>query len=536
MDKEDLKVGRKYLVVRTDDHMQTGSVVECIEVRPRSGHYDARYKVRLADIRETQKEFGNYHRTPSGSVSKTFKEFWLQTNHLEPHDDQKKTTSVVKRELTVGMKLKVTKENSWVKIGSVVEVHTIDGLPARRDTPCSTDEIYVLVNKSDQTKVTGFGYKHGDRKGYYIYLKCLSEMPSTEKKEPTTVETKRKIGDKFRVIKENQFVKVGEIVVLAKDDGSQCPQFKVKKESTHYSGASYLWLTMNTLEPYTPKVEDPYKDVKEAHAKGAKIEWRPGECHGAPRPDDSWMDAVTPAWVRGFEYRIKPEDVQSKDPHKELKEAFAKGTEIESFDPHSGTWFSASTPKWHSTRKYRIKFEEGDLCYYIGSTSTAILTNSCVRYIREYGIDSAIVQSGLIQVAVRHDELHRDELKPREPVGGYLRDELTVFAGKPSPSASAYFEVQVAKQAATPCSTQPNPHQEETPMKFENKYFLNGREITDFSDMQIFSIIKDAEDAIEKLEQIATKPKSLQQNIADRKAELAKLVEFLDSREPKTEA
>lgn len=73
-------------------------------------------------------------------------------------------------------------------------------------------------------------------------------------------------------------------------------------------------------------------------------------------------------------------------------------------------------------------------------------------------------------------------------------------------------------------------------MKFENKFFLNGRDITEFNDMQIFSIIKDAEDAIEKLEQITTKPKSLQKNIADRKAELAKLVGFLDAREPKAEA
>lgn len=387
-----------------------------------------------------------------------------------------------KKQLVVGMKLKVTKENSWAKIGSIVEVRQINGVPDGRNTACATGEIYVLVNKSDQ-KSTYSGFDHGDRKGYYMYLKHLSEIPTPEKKAP----------------------------------------------------------------------EDPHRELKIAFAHGAEIEYF--DPHSG-----KWVSASMPYFHPKRKYRIKPEEETTK--HKFIKgdlcffighdrpipknstvvylRAYGKDDAlVQSGLIQIAVPFNELKP----CEPEKHKFKEGDLCMFVG-TSWTIPKNTIVKYLRPYGDSYAIVESieskpgfprGMPQ-AVKLEGLKPYTPSIKDLVGGIAPNELTVFVGRSSPSASAYFEVEVAKQVAQSCSTQPNPQQEETPMKFENKYFLNGREITDFTDMQIFSIIKDAEDAIEKLEQIATKPKSLQQNIADRKAELAKLVEFLDSREPKTEA
>lgn len=241
------------------------------------------------------------------------------------------------------------------------------------------------------------------------------------------------------------------------------------------------------------------------------------------------------------------------DPHKELKKAFAKGAQIQVRSRREPTseWTVVRSPRWDTRCEYRIKptedivkpeFKSGDLYMFVG-LGRLIPKNSTVRYISARSKTDAIVQSGLIKITVRHDEL-----KPLTQVDGMrIGDKLDVFAGRPNAGKSAFpfanlvmpdiaeaepqydVEMKVNKIRIRNAQTNPLQH-EETPMKFETKYFLNGTDITNYSDMQLFAVIKEAEDAITKLEDIKTQPKSLKQNIADRKAELAKLVEFLDKR------
>lgn len=68
-------------------------------------------------------------------------------------------------------------------------------------------------------------------------------------------------------------------------------------------------------------------------------------------------------------------------------------------------------------------------------------------------------------------------------------------------------------------------------MKFETRYYLNDRDVREYSDNDLYSLIKRNEDAIEQLEQIKNKPQKLKNEIADRKAQLQKLIDFLDGRE-----
>jgi hypothetical protein len=61
------------------------------------------------------------------------------------------------------------------------------------------------------------------------------------------------------------------------------------------------------------RIADPYRELKEAHARGETI-----ECKGT----DGWFKVASPTWWPGTEYRIH-------DQYRDLKEAHARGEKIE---------------------------------------------------------------------------------------------------------------------------------------------------------------------------------------------------------------
>ena len=71
----------------------------------------------------------------------------------------------------------------------------------------------------------------------------------------------------------------------------------------------------------------------------------------------------------------------------------------------------------------------------------------------------------------------------------------------------------------------------ENTMKFETRHYINGYDINTVAPSTIYDLISQEESAIASLESMATKPKMLIKEIETRKAELARLVEYLDSRE-----
>lgn len=86
-----------------------------------------------------------------------------------------------------------------------------------------------------------------------------------------------------------------------------------------------------------------YADVIHAYAEGAKIQWRVDD-------EDRWVDCNNPAFFEYCQYRVKPEE----DPYKELKEAHARGEKIEV--QVIGNWLPVcSHPLWSEpVENYRI--------------------------------------------------------------------------------------------------------------------------------------------------------------------------------------
>lgn len=68
------------------------------------------------------------------------------------------------------------------------------------------------------------------------------------------------------------------------------------------------------------------------------------------------------------------------------------------------------------------------------------------------------------------------------------------------------------------------------------KHYINGTDISSLSNSQIYNLIAQQEAAIKYLEAIANKPNSLTKEIADRKASIQTLVDFLNDRDAKAQA
>lgn len=62
------------------------------------------------------------------------------------------------------------------------------------------------------------------------------------------------------------------------------------------------------------------------------------------------------------------------------------------------------------------------------------------------------------------------------------------------------------------------------------KTLVNGQDIADFSDAQIFAMIRDQEKLIDQLNEIKNKPKKLVAEVEKRQAGIKALVEYLDSK------
>ena len=75
-----------------------------------------------------------------------------------------------------------------------------------------------------------------------------------------------------------------------------------------------------------------------------------------------------------------------------------------------------------------------------------------------------------------------------------------------------------------------------TILTLTTKHYINGTDIASLSNSQIYNLITQQEAAIKDLEAIANKPNSLTKEIADRKASIQTLVDFLNDRDAKAQA
>lgn len=129
----------------------------------------------------------------------------------------------------------------------------------------------------------------------------------------------------------------------------------------------------------------------------------------------------------------------------------------------------------------------------------------------------------------------------RETLRLYFEDRYglptkTLNAVKPHPAlheeAPQPTTVKVATQTQV---TQPFPEYKamNAILTLTTKHYINGTDISSLSNSQIYNLIAQQEAAIKYLEAIANKPNSLTKEIADRKAGVQTLVDFLNDRDAK---
>ena len=103
---------------------------------------------------------------------------------------------------------------------------------------------------------------------------------------------------------------------------------------------------------------------------------------------------------------------------------------------------------------------------------------------------------------------------------------------KDEPVANAFFSPAFSDELINPAT--PDPKEDTMSIiKIETKTFVNGTDITSWSDGDIYNLIAQQEKDIEKLEDIQNKPKRLENEIAERKAGIQALVDHLNARDAK---
>lgn len=131
-----------------------------------------------------------------------------------------------------------------------------------------------------------------------------------------------------------------------------------------------------------------------------------------------------------------------------------------------------------------------------------------------------------------HD-LNRDPTNPDRvfdaDVSEYRVDPYWLPA-RPSPTTQ---EPSVAFYSPNPLSTPKEPAMTATksPIVITTKTFVNGQDIAELADSSVYSLIAQQEADIKELEKIEAKPKKLVAEIDKRKAGIAALVAYLDSKE-----
>ncbi len=138
----------------------------------------------------------------------------------------------------------------------------------------------------------------------------------------------------------------------------------------------------------------------------------------------------------------------------------------------------------------------------------------------------------------------------RELMSQYFRQQWNVDLERHHGDASWLFDKFNLKEAdvalnrppksARPCD---EPHPSFTPppenlmtklIKIESRVFVNGTDVSNYADADLYNLIAEQEKAIGELEKIQTKPKRLQNEINERRAGIEALVKMLDERDTAT--
>lgn len=201
------------------------------------------------------------------------------------------------------------------------------------------------------------------------------------------------------------------------------------------------------------------------------------------------------------------------DPYAELKLAYTNGKTIQYDSTGYGDWRDMTHPSWSEPPEaYRVKPEEESDPYA-----------ELKKAYREGKKIEVFSEKWNTWIGVDHPRWSNppEDYRVKPEGGGMKVGHLDVIAAKAGVGKS--FVMNVTKK-------QPKP-KKEMKMKFETKHYLNGQDITNLENIEIYREIAREESALKALGEVQNKPKRLQKEIAQREAELKAFVEFLDAQD-----
>jgi len=151
--------------------------------------------------------------------------------------------------------------------------------------------------------------------------------------------------------------------------------------------------------------------------------------------------------------------------------------------------------------------------------------------------------AGLPPFATNNDVEDRDQLRrffdaywcfPQEEVNKYDHipdwDDVETVADVKNAMIDTILD-EISKPTPLKFNITPKAPTMTNAIKITTKTLVNGQDVTDFTDSQIFDLIAQQEKAIEKLREIKAQPKKLVKELTERQAGIDALVTYLDSRE-----
>ena len=228
------------------------------------------------------------------------------------------------------------------------------------------------------------------------------------------------------------------------------------------------------------KVGDTVRVVKGVFAKNVGI---------IADSDNKYHYHVDIRGVRNFvwfhEHYLELVEEEKVDPYAELKLAYREGKRIEVFSETWNTWVGVDRPVWSDPpEQYRIIAEDGGM----NKGEMCVISSG-------KGVGKSVFRDATLKVRTGSSEYDKE--------------------------CKSTFVMNVTKK----------PTNKEMKMKFETKHYLNGKDITNLENIEIYREIAREESALKALSEVQNKPKRLVAEIESRTAELKAFVAFLDAQD-----
>lgn len=308
------------------------------------------------------------------------------------------------------------------------------------------------------------------------------------------------------------------------------------------------------------------EELKKAYSLGETIEFLCSSVGG-----EHWRDLTNPSWDYGPQnYRVMVAPPMMKpDPRKHPKQVFMPGDIVRVKDErHRNLWMVAQEGNGeyilvdsYNGQSRMQKFaassliEADDIKFKIGDR---VCRRDVYGYKKEHGFVTRIHinpannvmctfnRDGRLYCLYQHELEMDTDVSPMQEFSETVNQSIPMIDETLSlkSSGSAFIMtdsgVEISQQP-TQTFTIPTPKEvstqkENTMLKFETRYFVNGTDLIHLSNEELYNLIARAEKELEELGNIKNRPIRLRKEMAKRQANLDALIAHLDKADATPEA